>query len=178
MAAERAGGRAQRHLLSKILIIGYGNPDREDDGVAWHILDRLAERIGRPEPAQAADSLEGADDVPDLLCVLQLDPDLAEAAAGYDRVCFVDAHTGAYAEDIRIEEIAGEFQTSPFTHHMTPETVLALTETLHGRAPQAVVVSVRGYRFGFAHALSPATARLAEAATERITAWLSAEKGG
>ena len=162
--------------MSKALIIGYGNPDREDDGVAWHILDRLAERLGRPEPAQTADSLEGADGAPDMLCLLQLDPDLAEAAADYDRVCFVDAHTGAYAEDVRIEEVAAEFQTSPFTHHMTPETVLALAATLRGRAPQGIIVSVRGYRFGFAHALSPATAQLAEAATERIMAWLSAEE--
>ena len=162
--------------MSKILIIGYGNPDREDDGVAWHILERLAERLGRPDPAQAAESLEGADGAPDLLCRLQLDPDLAEIVADYDRICFVDAHTGAYAEDVRFEEIAGGFQASPFTHHMTPETVLALAATLHRRAPQGAVVSVRGYQFGFAHALSPATAQLAEAATERIMAWLSVEK--
>ena len=162
--------------MSKILVIGYGNPDREDDGVAWHILDRLAERIERPEPAQAAESLEHSDGAPDLLCQLQLDPDLAETAADYDRICFVDAHTGAYAEDVRVEEIAGEFQASPFTHHMTPGTVLALAKTLHGRTPQGIVVSVRGYRFGFAHDLSPATAQLAEAATERIMAWLSADK--
>ncbi len=162
--------------MSKILIIGYGNPDREDDGVAWHILDRLAKRLERPEPAQATESLEGADGAPDLLCLLQLDPDLAETVAAYDRICFVDAHTGAYAEDVRFEEIAGRFQTSPFTHHMTPETVLALAQTLHGRAPQGAVVSVRGYQFGFARALSPPTAQLAEAATERILAWLSAEK--
>jgi len=162
--------------LSKILIVGYGNPDREDDGVAWHILERLAERLGRPDPIQAAESLEGADGAPDLLCRLQLDPDLAEIAADYDRICFVDAHTGAYAEDVRFEEIAGGFQASPFTHHMTPETVLALAATLYGRAPQGAVVSVRGYQFGFAHALSPATAQLAEAAAERIMAWLSVEK--
>ncbi len=163
--------------MSKALIIGYGNPDREDDGVAWHVLERLAQRLGRSEPAQAAEGLAGADGVPDLLCLLQLDPDLAETVAAYDRVCFVDAHTGAYAEDVRFEEIAAGFQTSPFTHHMTPETVLALAATLHGRAPQGAVVSVRGYRFGFAHALSPTTAQLAEVATERIMAWLSVEKG-
>ncbi len=161
-----------------MLIVGYGNPDREDDGVAWHILERLAKRLGRPGPAQAAESLEGADGVPDLLCLLQLGPDLAETVVDYDRVCFVDAHTGAYAEDVRFEEIVAQFQTSPFTHHMTPATVLALTAMLHMRAPQGAVVSVRGYQFGFAHALSPATAQLAEAAVERIMAWLSVEKRG
>jgi hydrogenase maturation protease len=161
--------------LSKTLIVGYGNPDREDDGVAWHILTRLAERLERPDPVQDVESLECRDGAPDLLCWLQLEPDLAETAADYDRVCFVDAHTGAYAEDVRIEEMAGEFQASPFTHHMTPGTVLALAKTLHGRTPQGIVVSVRGYRFGFARALSPATAQLAEAATERIMTWLKSE---
>src|SRR5512135_498842 len=162
MDGERERNRPQGQLLSKALIIGYGNPDREDDGVAWHILERLAERLGRPDPAQAAESLEGADGVPDLLCLLQLDPDLAETVAAYDRICFVDAHTGAYAGDVRFEEIAGEFQASPFTHHMTPETVLALAATLYGRAPQGVVVSIRGNQFGFARALSSATAQLAD----------------
>ncbi len=162
--------------MSKALIIGYGNPDREDDGVAWHVLERLAERLERPDPVQAAESLEGADGAPDLLCLLQLDPDLAETVAAYDRVCFVDAHTGAYAEDVRVEEIAGVFQASPFTHHMTPETVLALAATLYGHAPQGVVVSIRGHQFGFARALSPATAQLADAAVERIMAWLNVEK--
>ena len=162
--------------MSKALIVGYGNPDREDDGVAWHILERLAERAGHPAPVEAAESLAGADDMPDLLCLLQLDPDLAETVADYDRVCFVDAHTGAYAEDVRFEEIAGAFQASPFTHHMTPETVLALAATLYGRAPQGAVVSVRGHQFGFVRALSSATTQLAEAAAERIIAWLSVEK--
>ncbi len=164
--------------MSKILIVGYGNPDREDDGGAWHVLDRLAQCMGRPEPARAVESLLHSDGVPDLLCILQLDPDLAKIVAEYDRICFVDAHTGAYAEDVRFEEIASGFQASPFTHHMTPGTVLALAKALHGRAPQGAVVSVRGYQFGFARALSSATARLAEIATERILAWLSAEKGG
>ena len=163
--------------MSKILIVGYGNPDREDDGVAWHILERLAKRLGRPDPAQAAESLEGADGAPDLLCLLQLDSDLAETVANYDRICFVDAHTGAYAEGVRFEEIAGAFQASPFTHHMTPETVLALAATLYGRAPQGAVVSVRGHQFGFVRALSSATAQLAEAAVERIMGWLNGEEG-
>jgi Ni,Fe-hydrogenase maturation factor len=33
---------------SPVLIVGYGNYDREDDGVAWHILERLANHLGQP----------------------------------------------------------------------------------------------------------------------------------
>jgi hypothetical protein len=45
--------------LKKLLLLGYGNPDREDDGVAWHILRAIADKQGMPAP----DSYE--DDFPE-----------------------------------------------------------------------------------------------------------------
>jgi Ni,Fe-hydrogenase maturation factor len=47
-----------------------------------------------------------------------------------------------------------------------------LTQTAYGRTPEALVVSVKGYRFGFALGLSPETAQLADKAVETILAWL------
>lgn len=161
--------------MDKALIIGYGNPDRGDDGAAWHILQQLAKRLELPEPSQDIDSLGQQEESLDLLCTLQLDPQLAELIADYDRVCFVDAHTTAYPDDIRYETIKGKFQASPFTHHMTPETCLALAETLYGYAPPAVVISVKGFQFGFSPTLSSRTAKLAEMATKRLIAWRSPE---
>jgi len=159
--------------MVKMLIIGYGNPDREDDGVAWHILQGVARRLGRP----ALDIETGGQDQlgqsPDLLLVLQLTPELADLISEYDYVCFIDAHTGDYPEDLRITSVDAQFQTSPFTHHMTPQTCLALANTLYGRRPQAIVVSVKGHRFGFSHTLSAQTALFAEEAVEHITAWLN-----
>jgi hydrogenase maturation protease len=161
---------------ARVLIIGYGNPDREDDGVAWHILHRLAERWGRAAPPLAESTgLSQMDESPALLAVLQLTPELAEDVARYDDVCFVDAHTGAYDEEIRFQEISSDFQTSPFTHHLTPESCLFLAATLYGHAPRARVLSVRGYRFGFARTLSAETAALAEQAVERLMGWLQNE---
>jgi hydrogenase maturation protease len=161
--------------MDKALIIGYGNPDRADDGAAWHILKQLAARLELPEPGQDIDSLGQREDSPDLMCTLQLVPEMAELIAEYDRVCFVDAHTAAYPDDFHSETIEGKFQTSPFTHHMTPETCLALAETLYGHAPTAVVISVRGYQFEFSPTLSSRTAKLAEAATKHLITWLIPE---
>jgi Ni,Fe-hydrogenase maturation factor len=31
-----------------VLIIGYGNLSRRDDSVAWHIMQRLRQRLGLP----------------------------------------------------------------------------------------------------------------------------------
>jgi hydrogenase maturation protease len=166
--------------LSKSLVIGYGNPDREDDGVAWHIVRKLAVQFGRLEAGTSTDSILDldvgepllSDDAPDLVAELQLMPEISEKIAAYDKVCFVDAHTGAYEKDLNIEHLNAEFQSSPFTHHLTPQTCLFLTQTAYGRAPEALVVSVKGYQFGFALRLSPQTAQLADEAVESILAWL------
>lgn len=158
--------------MANILIIGYGNPDREDDGIAWHLLRRLAEHLGRPGPGPDNDGLDELGRSPDLVFVLQLLPEIAETLASYDYACFIDAHTGAYEEAIRFEPIEAAFQPSPFTHHLTPKTCLTLAQALYGHAPEGLVVSVRGYQFGFANTLSPETASLADQAFERIVAWL------
>jgi hydrogenase maturation protease len=159
--------------VAKVFIIGYGNPDREDDGVAWHILQGVAIRLRRPALDIETGGLDQLGQSPDLLFVLQLTPDLAELIADYDYVCFVDAHTGDYPEDVRFNFVVAGYQTSPFTHHMTPQTCLKLAETLYEHTPQAIVVSVRGHQFGFSHTLSTQTALLAQEATEQIVRWLN-----
>jgi hydrogenase maturation protease len=158
--------------MERTLIIGYGNPDREDDGVAWHILADLASRLGREVPESYETGFEPQGEQVDLLFQLQLMPELAETIAAYDQVCFVDAHTGAVPHDVHFTELQPQFQASPFTHHMTPETCLSLAQALYLQAPQGVLVSVRGYQFGFSRRLSPHSAELAEQAGELIWEWL------
>lgn len=154
------------------LIIGYGNPDRQDDGIAWHILVRLAGKLGRPIPSIDEGFLPSGEN-PDLLFILQLVPELAETISAYQRVCFVDAHTGNVPEKVNLVKVKADYQRSPFTHHMTAETCLALAKTIYGKDPQAILVSVRGYKFGFSHDLSSAASQLAEQAVEQILTWLA-----
>jgi Ni,Fe-hydrogenase maturation factor len=99
-------------------------------------------------------------------------PELAETISAYERVCFVDAHTGNVSEDVNVIAVKAEYQRSPFTHHMTADTCLSLVQTIYGQTPQAILVSVRGNEFGFSHELSPATHQLAEQAVAQIMAWL------
>jgi Ni,Fe-hydrogenase maturation factor len=159
-----------------ILILGFGNADRQDDGVSWHILRGLAEKLGQPVPEQIGDEFSPlanpTGNSPYFLFVLQLAPELAETVARYDVVCFVDAHTGNVELDLNFAEMNSEFQTSPFTHHMTPQTLLALAGALYGHTPQGFLLSVRGYEFGFSTALSNITQELAGQAVEKLLAWL------
>lgn len=160
--------------MTNSLIIGFGNLDRQDDGVAWHILAALARRLGRQTRDSFEDEFEFGSHSPELLFVLQLAPELAETIAQYDRVCFVDAHTGNVPGEVHAAPLTIEFQNSPFTHHMTPETCLALAQTLYGNAPPALLVSVRGYEFGFSRSLSARTQENIEDALTCIWEWLQA----
>jgi hydrogenase maturation protease len=158
--------------LSRNLILGYGNPDRQDDGVAWHIQTALLRSLGRPVPPSFEDGLWPDGNNPDFLFTLQLLPENAEIVAGYDRVCFVDAHTGNIKEDFHFERITGIYTQSPFTHHMTPATCIYLVEQIYKKIPEAILVSVRGYEFEFSHTLSSKTQLLAEEAASQILKWL------
>jgi hydrogenase maturation protease len=157
--------------LKRTLIIGYGNVDRQDDGIAWHVLASLAGQLGRASEVESGFDFSGKN--PELMFVLQLMPELAETVAQYERVCFVDAHTGSVPEEIHAERLIPEYQPSPFTHHLTAATLLAISHTLYGSDPQGLLLSVRGYEFGFDRSLSAATARLLPQAVTQLEQWLA-----
>jgi hydrogenase maturation protease len=157
----------------KSLILGFGNLDREDDGVAWHILSRLAGQFQftlEDCPEEAPQSIR---DNLDILFLLQLSPELAETIANYDRVCFVDAHTGAIPETLHMAPVEACFQASPLTHHITPQTIMCLTHDIYNATPEAILVSVRGYQFEFHRQLSTATDQLANQAVIEILKWVN-----
>lgn len=158
--------------MKSTLIIGYGNPDRQDDGAAWYILNALASHFGCEEIPSTDEGLEPNDCFPAFIFSLQLVPELAETISKYDRVCFVDAHTENIANEIQFIEINAAFQRSPLTHHMTPQTALSIAETIYDRCPKSILCSIRGYEFGFDSQLSARTKELADQAVQKIMAWV------
>ena len=159
--------------MKKLLILGYGNPDREDDGVAWHILSALATGLGLVPPDSYEDEFPKSPQI-DFSFALQLTPEMAEDIMAYEYVCFVDAHTGNIPEPVRLIDMESEFQASPFTHHLTPQSLLSMCETIYRRKPEAVLLSVLGHRFLFSRQLSKETARLVPQSVELIWDWMNA----
>jgi hydrogenase maturation protease len=165
-------------MKQRTLLLGYGNVDREDDGVAWHIMREVAFHFGTTPPDCVEDCFEAIESTSlDFLYVLQLTPELSETIANYQRICFIDAHTGSIAEDVHWATLDPHYQPSPMTHHMTPQTCLSLADTIFSAKPEAILVSVRGYQFGFSQGLSPQTEALAETAKDRIIAWINLAAG-
>ena len=161
--------------MKKFLIIGYGNPDREDDGVAWHILRALTIRLGLNSPESYEDEFPQSPQI-EFAFYLQLTPELAEDISLYPYVCFVDAHTGNIPEPVRLVAVESEFQNSPFTHHLTPQSLMSMCETIYGKRPDAALLSVLGHRFLFTRELSQETSTLVPGAVQLIWDWIAARK--
>jgi hydrogenase maturation protease len=117
-----------------MLIIGYGNPLRGDDGFGY----RAAERI------------------PGALAVHQLTPELMEPIARADRVIFLDASAEGAPGEVRRRRVHPSSDPRAFTHHFTPESLLAGALALYGHAPDAVLITVTGADFSLSESLSPA----------------------
>jgi Ni,Fe-hydrogenase maturation factor len=156
----------------KTLLLGWGNPDRQDDGAAWHILAEVARLSGLPVPEEEGESFDNPGGELDLFFTLQLTPELSEMVAAYQRVAFIDAHTGDISQDLNIQSLSAIFQTSPLTHHFTAESCLELAQQLYGSSPEAWLISVRGYEFGFSREMSSETAGLVQQASTRLRDWI------
>ena len=160
-----------------LLLIGYGNTSRRDDGVAADILEGLLARLG-----MGAEAIGGEDDIDasaglKVLFLHQLGPELAELAAQYATVVFIDAHVeGSGWEPLSWQPVSPEVEAGMIGHHLKPGVVVALAEKLFGRRPDAYLLSVLGSDFDFGETLSSETSELAGRAIERLLQLVS-ERG-
>lgn len=132
--------------MHRILIIGYGNPLRGDDGVGWRAADALRDTIGsQPEI--------------EILQFQQLNPELAEPISRASVVIFVDAARpglGAAAGSILEQDLEPKCMSPGcFSHDLTPPTLLACAAELFGSTPRARIFSIVGLDFGMGEELSP-----------------------
>ena len=160
-------------MTQKILLLGYGNPDREDDGVAWHVLKGVAGGLGITVPPSPDHPFETFDGRIELIFMLQLVPEISEEISRYDAVCFIDAHTGEIEAGVRAIRIDPKFQNSPFTHHLTPQSCLELANSIYKSRPEGYLVSIRGFSFQFVEELTPDTTRYAKSAINIILEWIN-----
>ena len=124
-----------------VLIVGYGNPLRSDDGIGWH-----AARLLATDPR-----LAGAR----VLARHQLTPELAADVSRASLVVLVDAAAEGDPGSVAVRRI-GSPPPTPITwsHHLTPETLAGLADALYGAVPPIVLVSVAAESFAESDRLS------------------------
>ena len=159
----------------KILVIAYGNRDRQDDGAGWHILSQVAAQLSLQAPELPGERTESEDGSLRLLYLYQLLPELAEDLIDYGQIIFVDAHNSPELPNLVFEPVSPAWVHSAFTHHLSIGELLAITQTLYARGPAAWLLSVRGYAFEFSQELSPQTQALARQAAEMLCSYLHQE---
>lgn len=161
--------------MKQTLILGIGNPDREDDGIAWHVLNRLAGHLRQPNDFNLSQPFFDNKKSPDLLFSLQLTPEHIDDIVQYERLCFIDAHTENIKDEIQFIQLDPQFQNSPFTHHLTPESLLFLCKSIYKYTPRAILVSIKGHSFNFSQSLSKETESLVDPVVLKVMEWLQVE---
>ena len=112
-----------------VLVIGYGNALRTDDGVGPAVAERLAD-----DPR-----LSGVD----VRAAHQLTPELAFDAIGASLLVLVDAAADLPAGEVTVRRLdAGAVAGDVMTHHLDPAGLVGLARELWGTAPPVVLVSV------------------------------------
>lgn len=144
--------------MPHVVLIGYGNPLRRDDGFGWLLAQRLQTELDDPDV--------------EIIAAHQLTPELAEPLSRADYAIFADASTSAQDDKPELHELAAqETGGGQFTHHVSPQCLLSFTRTLYGTAPyKSWLLSVRAQDMGFGEQLSPPVARALETAVTRAGA--------
>lgn len=144
-----------------VLIVGYGNTLRRDDGLGV----ALAEAV-------AAENLPGVS----VLTCHQLAPELAEPVSRAAAVVFVDAAVSE-AGPVRLRRLRPTTSAPVGSHECSPESILGLARTLYGRVPPAWLLPLPGEDFGLGEGLSARGSRSLFQGLEVLRGWLRCRTG-
>jgi len=114
-----------------VFVLGYGNPGRLDDGLGPALAERIATLA---IPGVEADAN------------YQLSVEDAAQVAKHDVVVFADASVSG-DEPFSYVELEAKDGSSFSSHHVDPEQVLYLAQTLFKAETRGFLLGIRGYEF-------------------------------
>jgi hydrogenase maturation protease len=142
------------------LIVGYGNTLRRDDGLGWRAAELLAD-----DPR-----LRGAR----VLWQQQLTPELAVDVGEASLVILIDVADGDEAGALSVRRLDPAVMAAPagsaMTHHLEPETLIALARDLWNASPAVFVVSVVAASLEVGDGLSEAVEQALPAVVDAVVA--------
>ena len=123
--------------MKKILIYGYGNPGRQDDGLGIFLTDKLESWIKQSNI-----------DYVDVDSNYQLNIEDAYNINEYQVVIFVDA-SKENLDDFKFESISPVEKPRFTMHSVSPEYVIGLCEQLFGYFPKTYLMHIKGFEWEF-----------------------------
>ena len=130
-------------MNSRVLLICYGNPGRQDDGLGPALAERLENLniAGVEIDSDYQLTVEHALDISQVDIVIFVDATLEDSEPFYFRPLFFDAV---------------DANLSFSTHSISPQAVLKLSDKLFQSKAKAYVLGIRGYAFSeIAEGLTP-----------------------
>jgi hydrogenase maturation protease len=144
----------------QILIYGYGNPGREDDGLGIELVKMLEEWSMKT-------SIKGLE----FDSNYQLNIEDAETISEKDIVFFIDASTEDI-DDFILTEVTGESDVSFTTHAASPAYLVKLCSELFEKNPKVYLLHIKGYQWEFKDGLSEKAAYNLQKALEFMKEYL------
>jgi hydrogenase maturation protease len=135
-----------------LLVVGYGNTLRRDDGVGPKVADSI-EALGLPG-------------VRTLSCPL-LTPEIAEPISQASKVVFVDAAVDSPLE-VHRRRLEPAASSQVMAHAANPATLLAIARDVFGHAPEAWLLTIPVASLGIGEDLSALAQRGFDLAIEEI----------
>jgi hydrogenase maturation protease len=153
--------RPEEARSRSLWIIGYGNPQRRDDGLGPYVINLLEERLeGRP-------GIE-------TLALHQLVPELVEDLKNAGRVLLIDAALEATPPGWRWRNVEPELISWPsLSHGVSPGVLLGLLQSFYEKTPETWLISIQGEDFDFGEGLSPEAEERACKVVEEIVKFVN-----
>ncbi len=127
-----------------ILIYGYGNPGREDDGLG----NAMIEKLEQWKTEQAFPNLH-------LDINYQLNIEDATEMQGKDLVIFVDASIDETVEQYKLVPVKPSSKVEFTMHATSPGFIMHLCEQIYGGAPPTWIMHIKGYSWNMKETLTP-----------------------
>ncbi len=157
-------------IRKRVLIYGYGNPGRQDDGLGNEMVNLIQSWIDEHKlGCMTTDSN------------YQLNIEDAEKISEWDIVVFVDATKEEDVHEFTFKEVEASDAKVEFTMHaVSPSYVLHLSDKLFNKAPETYVLGIRGYEWELKEGLTAnATLNMEQAfqyLTRKLAGWALIKK--
>ena len=145
-----------------ILIVGYGNPRRGDDGAGIYAVRRLA---GMDLPGVETRTVH------------QLQTEILEDAVRFDAVILVDAAEGGGDVTLNPVQVSGKPSLAS-SHHLGPELLVRLGQILYGKNLSLFICAIPGENFAMTEELSARTREAADRAVGMIAEFIRLRRPG
>ncbi len=130
--------------IKKILLYGYGNPGRQDDGLGNEFVEEMEKWVEENKITNVEFDSN-----------YQLNIEDADTISDKDIVVFIDASIEENVNDFFIDEIEPSKAKVEFSMHaVSPAFVVNLCNDIYDKFPKCYLIHIKGYEWDFAEGLT------------------------